>query len=104
MSPYFGPRPAKVDNANLHHPNLPPHLAVHPCFVHGPDQFGLVQELLAHDTWALLIATCLLNKTRGQAARPMCWEILRLWPTPEHLAKGETWAPTIVRFPASSRL
>lgn len=91
VSPYFSPRkaPPTLDNGNTHHPHLPPHLAIHPSFVHTPEQFGLVQELLAHDSWALLLATCLLNKTRGQAARPMTFEVLSRWPTPAELAKGQ---------------
>ncbi|XP_063230123.1 uncharacterized protein LOC134535117 isoform X2 [Bacillus rossius redtenbacheri] len=47
--------------------------------------FGLVQEELYHDPFQLLVATMLLNKTRGEAAVPVIWRLLARWPTAESL-------------------
>ncbi|XP_019392106.1 PREDICTED: methyl-CpG-binding domain protein 4 isoform X3 [Crocodylus porosus] len=45
--------------------------------------FNLVQEILFHDPWKLLIATIFLNKTSGKMAIPALWEFLEKYPSPE---------------------
>lgn len=34
-----------------------------------PSPFGLIEEVLYHDPWKLLVACMLLNKTTGRAVR-----------------------------------
>ena len=48
--------------------------------------FGLVQELLSHDPFRLLIAVIFLNKTRGSVALPVFYELMERYPTPADLA------------------
>lgn len=48
--------------------------------------FGLIQEDLAHDPFRLLIATIFLNRTRGEAAIPVLYEVLQRYPTIRSLA------------------
>ncbi|KAF8330293.1 DNA glycosylase [Amanita rubescens] len=47
----------------------------------------LIQEL-ANNSWRLLIAVILLNKTCGKAAIPVFWSIMKEWPTPYHLSQA----------------
>ena len=48
--------------------------------------FGLVQEILAHDPFRLLVAVIFLNKTRGHVAMPVFYELMEQYPTPADLA------------------
>ncbi|SJX65146.1 uncharacterized protein SRS1_15953 [Sporisorium reilianum f. sp. reilianum] len=61
--------------------------------VHGlPRQvnfYGLIQEIVTPNVFRLLVATCLLNQTKGRAAMPVFWELLRRWPDEHHLAKAD---------------
>ena len=82
--------------------------------VHGMSRsanfFGLIQELIARDITAvdssslspadrqeealtvilhMLIATCLLNQTRGRQAVPLFWRLICRWPTAEALRDAD---------------
>ncbi|KDQ19919.1 hypothetical protein BOTBODRAFT_142584 [Botryobasidium botryosum FD-172 SS1] len=48
----------------------------------------LIQELVAHDTWKMIIAVTLLNKTSGKAAIPVFWNLITTWPTPKDLSQA----------------
>jgi methyl-CpG-binding domain protein 4 len=48
--------------------------------------FGLMQERLASRPFDLLLATIFLNKTPGERAMPVCYELLSKYPTPADLA------------------
>ncbi|KIX00519.1 uncharacterized protein Z518_10659 [Rhinocladiella mackenziei CBS 650.93] len=51
--------------------------------------FGLMQERLAHDPFRLLIATIFLNKTPGERAMPVFYQLMSKYPTPADLAHAE---------------
>jgi len=46
-------------------------------------------ERLRYDTWRMLVAIYLLNKTTGRAANPIREEIFRRWPSADALAHGK---------------
>ena len=46
------------------------------------------KEELADNSWRLLVAVILLNKTYGKAAIPVFWSVMKDWPTPYHLSQG----------------
>ena len=48
--------------------------------------FGLMQERLAHDPFRLLIATIFLNKTPGERAMPVFYQLMERYPTVADLA------------------
>lgn len=50
--------------------------------------FGLMQERLADRPFELLLATIFLNKTPGERAMPVCYELLSHHPTPEALSNA----------------
>nr|Q9Z2D7.1 RecName: Full=Methyl-CpG-binding domain protein 4; AltName: Full=Methyl-CpG-binding protein MBD4; AltName: Full=Mismatch-specific DNA N-glycosylase [Mus musculus]AAC68878.1 methyl-CpG binding protein MBD4 [Mus musculus]AAD56595.1 methyl-CpG binding protein 4 [Mus musculus domesticus] len=52
--------------------------------------FNLVQEILFHDPWKLLIATIFLNRTSGKMAIPVLWEFLEKYPSAE-VARAADW-------------
>ena len=52
-------------------------------------RFGLMQERLAHDPFRLLIATIFLNKTPGERAMPVFYQLMEKYPGPEPLADAE---------------
>ncbi|XP_028609426.1 methyl-CpG-binding domain protein 4 isoform X1 [Grammomys surdaster] len=52
--------------------------------------FNLVQEILFHDPWKLLIATIFLNRTSGKMAIPVLWEFLEKYPSAE-VARTADW-------------
>ncbi|KAG8945361.1 hypothetical protein FRC04_000896 [Tulasnella sp. 424] len=56
-------------------------------------KLDICASLVADDPWMLIIATSLLNKTRGALSIPIFWEIMRTWPTPKQLA---TASPAIL--------
>ncbi|KAJ9593685.1 hypothetical protein L9F63_014733 [Diploptera punctata] len=45
--------------------------------------YNLVQEVLHHDEWQLLLATMFLNKTSCQKAIPQLWVFLNKWSSAE---------------------
>ncbi|KAF8684927.1 histidine acid phosphatase family [Rhizoctonia solani] len=47
----------------------------------------LIQESVCDDPWKIIIATTLLNKTKGKATVPVFWELIERWPTPTALAQ-----------------
>ncbi|QPC69329.1 hypothetical protein HYE68_000081 [Fusarium pseudograminearum] len=49
-------------------------------------RFGLIQETLSTNLYALLVATVLWNRTRGTQARPVFDKLISKYPTPTHLA------------------
>ncbi|ETN38965.1 uncharacterized protein HMPREF1541_07007 [Cyphellophora europaea CBS 101466] len=51
--------------------------------------FGLMQERLANRPFELLLATIFLNKTPGERAMPVCYQLLSQYSTPEALATAE---------------
>lgn len=53
------------------------------------EKFGLMQERLAHDPFRLLIATIFLNKTPGERAMPIFYQLMTRYPTPQDLANAE---------------
>jgi methyl-CpG-binding domain protein 4 len=61
----------------------------YPDYVPPSSPYGLVQEQLHQDPWKLLIATIFLNRTTGTAAKPIFWEFLRLYPSPELAVQAE---------------
>ena len=50
--------------------------------------FGLMQEKLAHDPFRMLVATIFLNKTPGERAMPVFYQLMKRYPTVEALAKA----------------
>jgi methyl-CpG-binding domain protein 4 len=52
-------------------------------------RFGLVQEELAHNPFHLLIATTFLNKTKGSVAKPLIYQFLTIYPTPDVLSQAD---------------
>lgn len=51
--------------------------------------FGLMQERLAHDPFRLLIATIFLNKTPGERAMPVFYQLMDRYPTPKALSEAK---------------
>ncbi|KIW12388.1 hypothetical protein PV08_09665 [Exophiala spinifera] len=78
-SPYF-PHP---------HKHRPTFLSTLPFPPLSHATFGLMQERLAHDPFRLLIATIFLNKTPGERAMPVFYELMSRYPTPLALSNAE---------------
>ncbi|KAK5050922.1 hypothetical protein LTR84_003481 [Exophiala bonariae] len=78
-SPYF-PHP---------HKHRPTFLSTLPFPPLAHKRFGLMQERLAHDPFRLLIATIFLNKTPGERAMPIFYQLMSRYPTPAELAAAE---------------
>ncbi|KAF2788942.1 DNA glycosylase, partial [Melanomma pulvis-pyrius CBS 109.77] len=51
-----------------------------------PSYFGLIQERIRGDLFALVLQTILWNQTTAKAARPVLFRLLSAYPTPEVLA------------------
>ena len=51
--------------------------------------FGLMQEKLANDPFRLLVATIFLNRTRGEQAMPVYFQLMERFPTVEALAAAD---------------
>jgi methyl-CpG-binding domain protein 4 len=79
-SPVAGPSDVKKAPRHLDYPD----------FVPPSSPYDLVQEQLYREPWKLLIATIFLNRTTGTAAKPVLWEFLRLYPSPELAVKADT--------------
>lgn len=78
-SPYF-PHP---------HKHRPTFLSTLPFPPLAHKTFGLMQERLARDPFRLLIATIFLNKTPGERAMPIFYQLMSRYPTPVDLAAAE---------------
>lgn len=55
---------------------------------HSP--YNLVQEILFHDPWKLLVATIFLNKTSGKMAIPTLWQFFERYPSAE-VTRAADW-------------
>jgi methyl-CpG-binding domain protein 4 len=53
-----------------------------------PAKYGLIQERICVNLYALVVQAILWNQTRGQAARPVLFRVLATYPTPNDLAKA----------------
>ena len=51
--------------------------------------YGLIQEIVTPNVFRLLVATCLLNQTKGRSAMRVFWELVRRWPDEHHLAQAD---------------
>jgi methyl-CpG-binding domain protein 4 len=81
-SPYFsGASPEKKGR-------VPKGISAIPWPPFTASKFGLIQEELAEKPFHLLIATVFLNKTKGSVAKPILWQFLDLYPTPEILSNA----------------
>lgn len=78
-SPYF-PHP---------HKHRPTFLSTLPFPPLSHTTFGLMQERLSHDPFRLLIATIFLNKTPGERAMPIFYQLMSRYPTPLALSNAE---------------
>lgn len=76
-SPYFPNKPRPNFLSCLPFPPL------------SAEKFGLMQERLAHDPFRLLIATIFLNRTRGEQAMPVFFQLMQQYPTVADLAVAE---------------
>ena len=76
-SPYFTNKPRPHFISCLPFPPL------------SEDRFGLMQERLAKDPFRLLIATIFLNRTRGEQAMPVFFQLLERYPTVADLASAD---------------
>lgn len=50
------------------------------------ENFGLIQETLAHEPFRLLVATAFLQRTQAKAALPVFERLMEKWQTPAELA------------------
>lgn len=87
-SPYF-PHP---------HKHRPTFLSTLPFPPLSHESFGLMQERLAHDPFRLLIATIFLNKTPGERAMPVFYQLMSRYPTPLDLANAEVGDITTIIY------
>jgi len=55
-----------------------------------PSPYGLLQERLYRNPWALLVATIFLNKTPAKSAKSILYQFLKLYPIPELLLSSGT--------------
>ncbi len=100
----IGPDPFKsgiercLKSAKLKRPTKSPYFPNKPrpnflsCLPFPPlsaEKFGLMQERLAHDPFRLLIATIFLNRTRGEQAMPVFFQLMQQYPTVADLAAAE---------------
>ncbi|KAF2703155.1 hypothetical protein K504DRAFT_463784 [Pleomassaria siparia CBS 279.74] len=56
------------------------------CFELQPAEFGLIQERIRTNLFALVVQTILWNQTTAKAARPVLFQLLCTYPTPEALS------------------
>lgn len=83
-SPYFPNKPRPHFIACLPFPPL------------ADTSFGLMQEKLAHNPFRLLVATIFLNKTPGERAMPVFYQLMKMYPTVDALAGAEVRDVTTV--------
>ena len=81
--------PTKSPYFPLPHKHRPTFLSTLPFPPLAHKTFGLMQERLAHDPFRLLIATIFLNKTPGERAMPIFYQLLNRYPTPADLAAAD---------------
>ncbi|PSN65114.1 DNA glycosylase [Corynespora cassiicola Philippines] len=58
-------------------------------FILQPSYFGLIQERICGDLFALVIQAILWNQTTAHAARPILFQFLCAYPSPERLATAK---------------
>lgn len=63
------------------------------------DEFGLVQEKLHDNLYALLVQVCLWNQTKGTSAKPVLERILRAYPNIASLAQASLPELTLMILP-----
>ncbi|KIW98522.1 uncharacterized protein Z519_00183 [Cladophialophora bantiana CBS 173.52] len=80
------------------HKHRPTFLATLPFPPLSHDKFGLMQERLAHDPFRLLIATIFLNKTPGERAMPVFYQLMSRYPTPIDLANADVSEVTSIIY------
>jgi len=68
---------------------VPPRVGTECTWVPPRSPFRLVQELLFHDPWKLLVATIFLNKTKAKVSLPVLWNFFDLWPNAELCQKAD---------------
>jgi methyl-CpG-binding domain protein 4 len=51
-----------------------------------PAKYGLIQERICDSLYALVVQAILWNQTRGQMARPVLFELLSAYPSPDELS------------------
>ncbi len=115
-SPFFSEiaaaSPSKRAVSTVYGPGLPSEVETIHHLPRCENFFGLIQELLVRDIAAptegpagpgeascrrdplvmilhMLIATCLLNQTRGRQAVPLFWQLIVRWPTAEALRDAD---------------
>jgi endonuclease III len=71
------------------HKHRPTFLSTLPFPPLSHEKFGLMQERLADDPFRLLVATIFLNKTPGERAMPVFYQLMSRYPTPTDLANAE---------------
>jgi methyl-CpG-binding domain protein 4 len=59
------------------------------CFELQPKGYGLIQERIRGNLFALVVQTILYNKTKNEAVRPVLFKLLCAYPTPEDLADAQ---------------
>lgn len=84
-SPYFSGR-------GIRDCPSPPRRKVFKKWTPPQSPFNLVQEILFHDPWKLLVATIFLNKTSGKMAIPVLWQFFEHYPTAD-VAQEADWEP-----------
>lgn len=75
-SPYFPKKPSKPTSC-LPFPST------------SAETFGLMQEKLFHDPFRLIVATIFLNRTRGEQAMPVYYQLMERYPTIEALSTAQ---------------
>jgi methyl-CpG-binding domain protein 4 len=86
--PSFKPTRVKLPTRSPYFPNKPRSTFLS-CLPFPPltaTTFGLMQERLADDPFKLLIATIFLNRTRGEQAMPVFFQLMQRYPTVADLA------------------
>jgi methyl-CpG-binding domain protein 4 len=90
--------PVKLKHTKIKRPTKSPYFPNKPrsnfvsCLPFPPlssPKFGLMQERLAHDPFRLLIATIFLNRTRGEQAMPVFFQLMEQYPTVADLAVAD---------------
>lgn len=91
-------RPTKSPYFPHRHKHRPTFLSTLPFPPLSAPTFGLMQERLSHDPFRLLIATIFLNKTPGERAMPVFYQLMERYPTPTDLAKAEVSDVTAIIY------
>ncbi|KAL0269652.1 UNVERIFIED_CONTAM: hypothetical protein PYX00_007307 [Menopon gallinae] len=51
--------------------------------------YHLIQEILYHDPWKLLLCTMFLHKSNGKTAIPVFWQFIDKWGSPEEVISAD---------------